>query len=55
MPIEIQQPGLVGLYGAAATISKGEKETQRKQEEQSHKEILQMQQQFQMNVRQLDF
>ena len=55
MPIRIEQPGLAGLYGAAATISKAEKEAQRKQEEQSRKEMLQMQQQFPLNVRQLDF
>lgn len=54
MPIEIQQPGLAGLYGAAAVMSKREKEAQKAEEQRIRKEEIQMQQQYQQNVRQLD-
>ena len=54
MPIEIQQPGLAQLYGKAAAISKGEKEAQRKEEQRIRKEEIQMQQQYQQNVKMLD-
>ena len=47
MPIEIQQPGMAQLYGAAAVVSKAEKEAQRKQD-------IQMQQQYQQNMKMLD-
>lgn len=54
MPIRIEQPGLAGLYGAAATISKAEKEAQRKQEQQARKEEIQEQRQYQQSMKQLD-
>lgn len=54
MAIEIQQPGLAGLYGAAAVISKREVEARRKQEEQARKEEIRMQQEFQRSTKMLD-
>ena len=51
MGIRIEQPGMAGLYGAAAVtakLSKEQKEAQRREDEK-------MQQQFQMNVKQLDY
>lgn len=47
MPIRVEQPGLAGLYGAAAVVSKAEKEAQRKQD-------IQMQQQYQQDMKVLD-
>jgi len=47
MPIEIQQKGMAQLYGAAAVVSKAEKEAQRKQD-------IQMQQQYQQDMKVLD-
>lgn len=47
MPIRLEQPGLAGLYGAAAVVSKAEKEAQRKQD-------IQMQQQYQQDMKVLD-
>lgn len=35
MPIRIEQPGLAGLYGKAAVISKGEAEARKRQEQQA--------------------
>ena len=54
MPIRVEQPGLAQLYGAAATLSKAEKEAQRKQEQESRKEEMQMQMQYQQNMKMLD-
>ena len=51
MPIELQQPGMAGLYGAAAVtakLSKEQKEVQRREDEK-------MQQQHQMNMKQMDY
>jgi len=54
MPIEIQQPGLAGLYGRAAQISKAEKEAQRKQEQQARKEEQQAEFEYKTALRQQD-
>ncbi len=54
MPIEIQQPGLAQLYGAAAALSKQETEARRKEEAEARKQEIQEQRQYQQSVKQLD-
>lgn len=54
MAIRIEQPGLAGLYGRAAVISKQEAETRRRQEAQARKQEIQEQRQYQESVKQLD-
>ena len=54
MPIELQQPGLAGLYGRAAVISKAEQKAQRTQEQQARKQEIQEQRQYQQSMKQVD-
>ena len=51
MPIKIQQPGMAGLYGAAAITAKLSKE----QKEAQRQADAQMQMQFQQNMKQMDY
>lgn len=54
MGITIQQPGLAELYGAAAATAKQQAEARRAQEIQARKEDLEIQQQYQTNMKLLD-
>ena len=54
MAIRIEQPGLAGLYGRAAVISKQEAEARRKQEQQARKQEIQEQRAYQQNMKALD-
>lgn len=54
MAIEIQQPGLAGLYGRAAVISKQEAEARRIQEQQARKEEQQAEFEYRTALRQQD-
>jgi len=54
MAIRIEQPGLAGLYGAAAVISKQEAEARKKQEQQARKEEQQAELEYRTALRQQD-
>lgn len=54
MAIRIEQPGLAGLYGAAAVLSKQEAEARRAQEQAARRQDIQEQRQYQQNVKLLD-
>lgn len=54
MAVVIQQPGLAGLYGKAAAISKGAKEARAAQEQAARKQEIREQRQYQQNVKMLD-